>query len=1664
MNIWSSSVELFNLTELFIRGDGSTSPTTVYRKWEDNKSILLQPTKFPGKSPAVEKQLKEATKTPFNFDDESPAIILDQNFIDEALILSALFDLNEKEAAKLLRLGESMQSDWPEWPRGLVAVLLFYDTRLRRASTLKMLLREALLSKGSQCSRFFAQLVQEKLIISLIDCINSLNEEIEFERLDSVQALGPTDHRREVLHSYRQFHRDINDIILEWATEKSFDPNETKVLVNALASYDPPKFESPRGAPDTILGLIGCLTAASLTNYEKDGDFLVNCRQLLDISEWRCSSLKAFVKLVLAIASGHSFDGAMKTAFDRGLDAPNPFKEAFSNGALHFFLQFILPNPWLRHSSSLCDVFSYMFVIFLSTQHSVLRNFVLESGENHDETYHNIIRDDFQDIRQLLSPTANHQLSQKKEKDSISTLFDCLSTFYNFACDIVPDCVAAYWSSMNRSNQQQNNIIGKEKGLYLAMFVSFAGDILPADRYAKYVSMITSLISSDESTANGCFHFLMENSNANSDRRRVSLQHFQFTFQNIVSLLHQQLSTSPGASNNVASNFDDIELEALCSTVRLLAKIAKSSELCRQELYPMFISNTFSLVTSSIPSLLKVELFELASALIGTIQHSIQLWDIIEQSQLLPMADSTGQFSGGMWTELCNIETRLTTFPVTSSFLELLSSLMVYNVPIVLTERGIFEPVVSFVIDAVIPRLTNTTTTPNSTKELWTMCESSYKIITRLLEHLVALLSPSADPTSLWAGNLLLRHPGFLVYRSLLRAGSSFFKNSIKILKMAHSAIYSDAELPEFYELTASAALQVLDLFKICLEHAESFDEKLMSLPSFGAECHLSISQMLTTVESAQSNNNIAGNLGNLAAVMDFVGNSEKCLNQHCFIALKVVSILMTKQDCHDAIYNYLTLDVNMQIRVITRFVNCIEANIGVDAASPVAKKVQVMTVQTINSILQKLPAPNVAYLLLGLYYRRPVANSTLIELETGQIIKTCFKSIVAHLQITSDIEFACEGFKCLQRLCANEKTALPVLNLLRSSPPFLLGQLIDNNLTETLFNQDKVTAKHYSAVAALCHCLTVDLHMCSTSQLDLKSYVLKVCQILVQATSNFGNNTPLLLNILQELSFQHHSVALDALDRFSSFTGKSVAHLIRLLGSVNVETECSEGTRLSLFDVHKLHSYLAQIKAEYLQQQQASTQTQPELVKEIDGLVEEVLRYAAECNEKTEFLHSRVCFFEKWRDLVQTVVTIVQSDVETTASIAFDIATVLLEKMQQPDSSDLFFPTACSFISFVADAIAASNCAFDSTSPMNHLLKSVVKSIVYTRKANSGLNSRSYLYSFLLKFTEMNPKTVLHIFEQADENLLQVVLFDCSSNSAHSRLACLAYSLLQNFVKYDVTGRVFESLRKSRHVANICVSLKNASPMAEQFRLVDARIAFLTTLCLSSSEYCLLVVNSQPIEGLSSFNFNRLSHAVRQESSGHRQQNALNGNEHARLAVIFNCTLDFILAVFSTLPYNRLVAGEVSRFIMANSVLFAELLAKPSQLDIDSMEISSKTFAITCRCLAVLKNVFNNSDTLNNSVALEIGGELVSKLAQLKDAVFQSFVAYCDIGDLLSNLQSARPIEQATFLLPICRVQESLLMYASELITNGQVSQASTAEQLGSLVFSLSSMKTLDR
>ena len=113
---------------------------------------------------------------------------LPETLVEEAKIISDMFNLSEVSAISLLKAAEEEATLYPGTPRGLIAVLLYYDSREQLCNSFRTLVQArvgsswTLLPKNEELAENITQYLQPILNTSLMDRILNLIESMDLTK------------------------------------------------------------------------------------------------------------------------------------------------------------------------------------------------------------------------------------------------------------------------------------------------------------------------------------------------------------------------------------------------------------------------------------------------------------------------------------------------------------------------------------------------------------------------------------------------------------------------------------------------------------------------------------------------------------------------------------------------------------------------------------------------------------------------------------------------------------------------------------------------------------------------------------------------------------------------------------------------------------------------------------------------------------------------------------------------------------------------------------------------------------------------------------------------------------------------------------------------------------------------------------------------------------------------------------------------------------------------------------------------------------------------------------------------------------------------------------------------------------------------------------------
>lgn len=166
--------------------------------------------------------------------------MISKDLVDETIIISDMYSLNEFIALELLTTAQQKMPQYPGLPRGLVAVLLYYDGRHSLVLALKELMQARM--GVSWCTdvsddltllitSYTDSLVSEGILKKIIETLDSLDVTKELELLTKNRALGPPKHHRMVLDLYEDIRLNLASALFNYAAQSGLPKDVTLQLI-----------------------------------------------------------------------------------------------------------------------------------------------------------------------------------------------------------------------------------------------------------------------------------------------------------------------------------------------------------------------------------------------------------------------------------------------------------------------------------------------------------------------------------------------------------------------------------------------------------------------------------------------------------------------------------------------------------------------------------------------------------------------------------------------------------------------------------------------------------------------------------------------------------------------------------------------------------------------------------------------------------------------------------------------------------------------------------------------------------------------------------------------------------------------------------------------------------------------------------------------------------------------------------------------------------------------------------------------------------------------------------------------------------------------------------------------------------------------------------------
>lgn len=1279
LDMWTPYKELQSVVEGIVTKSMTDPLKDLDNYLQRHKQNFINLLKNPPKNAQSREELRKGMTEGINLPGMGHQI-LSKDLVDEAIILSDMYDLNEYQALDLLCTAQRQMAFHPGLPRGLVAVLLYYDGRRALVATLRTLVQaragiawslEVNPEVVDYITDYTDKLMEDGLINKILSLLESMDLSKETELLQQNRAFGGPKHNRQVVDLLEGTKQILADVVYCWAVQCGLPREPTVRLIQQLRRT---KLEegSTGGIDGVTLSLqmaLLCALDLSILQRREDGeeavqllplmsdpDFLsVLHRELTQNSKsWECEGLQAVTflawGLVLAtIRSHHSQPTQGMLDEDDSL-----INSAVNLGVFDFLQRTFLENSvifkeemYLRRLHSLITD----FIVFMPLKVKELRSRA-EDAARTVQSY----------AQQGLDPPPNLPHHYEHLMLTIARLYreDPLHL----------DLVLDYWCPTETSTSASFPFRSNSRQVSLFKFVRGSADNLSPSLYVAYMKMLCSL-SSTQQAARHCYNLLKQNSPANGCV--ISWDHF-FTSLNryYFNLRQEPISKADTVYHRPIQprGITPYEIQGLQAVLSLIRAVAEHDEVSRAAISenptwsPLVV--LLGLVSCCVPITLKAELLLTLAALANAADTAAALWVSMEAAQIICTVPSTSTYQPrGVQTELEDIESPAEEFPLTRAVLKLLDVLTSWPVPRLLgvgSRSPGFYPYLSYVLHSVF--LKACTRKYKQPQEKWEILNSCLLLLVKFLNQYDPEREdfPGASVELQGGGSSQVTPPpGFHLMIELHSKPSELLRHILELLE--DGCVYLDSYAPfPGKEALESSMLGCLQL----LERALALQQRFHLLhSSLNSNLLLTgLSRLLLGLNSRTKKPDFLVSVGKYVTYSNW-------LPRHALSAVHILLAVSSYPTAAGQLVDMFTSSPSLELEIRHGFVECLE----VDEESveegessedtSVILKTKEAILKLMQSCLNQAP-PNISHYLLGFQRAKDISKTVFQQPGVMGFPRTCMHSLLAMLdsslksrhvltfkntnEAAAQARLLEAAYGLLYNLCAGTKTGQPVLRFLRTSNNFLARHLaalpFSGTQSAAELNQMSWLLKMVAIELKACATRSQHSNLASLARILLSSHEDKARGTLFEVDelphipditkhSNFGDvdNKPYDRLMLKLLAILDTSAENLPAPNWEFFEPKKVEEVF-------AQCENSVTSGLKLVDVKRLHRILMD---ELSAVQGNSTVGQRQsIVEEIQA----VLKYALERNKHRTRTHANVKFMDAWRQAVGVLFCVVPLDI----------------------------------------------------------------------------------------------------------------------------------------------------------------------------------------------------------------------------------------------------------------------------------------------------------------------------------------------------------------------------------------------------------------------------------
>lgn len=766
--------------------------------------------------------------------------LFSQDLINEALIVSDLFNLNELSAAELLIEGERQKPHYPQLTRGLVAVLLYWDGRKCLTGTLKTLIQ---CRRGSTwtlevseemvefLTSFTDELLEHGMAKQILKLVSDIQVEKEMEVLAKQRGLGGPEHRKQVRDLISGVRQDLAECLFNFAGQSNLPLKDTMSILDHLENVESTADDKLSMVNITLLhALLYAFTLPQDVAAQQDEqamqflfqhpllaekDFIQSVhKRLMKREDWKTPGLKACVQLswALSLRSVAQIPMALmetmpdtlnSLSFTEALEQDETILDSALTGKVFQFLK----ENIISRAEFRSEEFFIRRIHGLVTDLIVNMPLKVKEMKNRGDEVARIIllhvmqreepptlREDFKHLLELITALYEHEADLQ-----LSVEFWCP------ASDAFPN--GSHFGARRHQRLPQRQIS-------LFKFLRQSGDMLPPLLYIPYLKMLAAL-SSGPYSARMAFEMLRangSNSGGISEGSTISWDHFflsihryynnlkhESSYHDHPSQLVQSLGAVGGQAFMQTTHHHQMaitpqEVEGLRAVLQLLARIVENDDTACLAIHehPSWnaCNGLLGLLQCHVPAVLKGDILLALNQLARIPEISLGLLQAMESIVEVNPQTATVPTRRSISMELEDVEAREEQYHMTCAFLKLTASLLDANniVNLISGSHSVgFEPYLRFAIDRVFLKFMSRSY--KRAEEKYEVATNTLKIFIKLLEqyvphaeHFVADKKPVESSFSRFAGSLSQTgfHDSMNMSMNSTQGGLSFSQPSSK--------------------------------------------------------------------------------------------------------------------------------------------------------------------------------------------------------------------------------------------------------------------------------------------------------------------------------------------------------------------------------------------------------------------------------------------------------------------------------------------------------------------------------------------------------------------------------------------------------------------------------------------------------------------------------------------------------------------------------------------------------------------------------------------------------------------------------------------------------------------------------------------------------------------